>query len=157
ERPALDGRAPDPLHDLHTTLVRLRSRAGYTAAAGGVWSERALDMEVRMRTGTWMAGLMVIAWTGVASAQGGAAAPPAAPPADPPATEHKVVAPDAIKWGELPPIFQKGGKMTVLLGDPSKEGMFIVRIKLPANYKVMPHFHPTTENVTVLSGALAIG
>jgi hypothetical protein len=106
-----------------------------------------------MRRMRWtIGGVVLCTLVGVAAAQGGAA-----PPAAPPAPEHKVVAPDAMKWGDLPPIFQKGGKMTVLLGDPSKDGMFIVRIKVPANYKVMPHWHPTTENVTVLSGALAIG
>jgi hypothetical protein len=102
-----------------------------------------------MRRTIWMCGFTICALAGIAAAQGGAASAPAA--------EHKIVTPDAIKWVDLPPIFQKGGKMAVLLGDPSKEGMFIVRIKVPANYKVMPHWHPTTENVTVVSGAFAIG
>ena len=33
-------------------------------------------------------------------------------------------------------------------------GIFAMRIQLPANYKVKPHFHPADENVTVLSGDL---
>jgi hypothetical protein len=77
--------------------------------------------------------------------------------AETPAAEHKVTAPGDIKWGDAPPIFQKGAKMTVLYGDPSKEGLFIVRLKVPANYKIMPHTHPTDENVTVISGEFAIG
>jgi quercetin dioxygenase-like cupin family protein len=70
---------------------------------------------------------------------------------------HKVMAPGDIKWGDAPPVLQKGARMAVLYGDPSKEGPFIVRLKFPAGFKVMPHTHPTDENVTVISGALAIG
>jgi hypothetical protein len=47
--------------------------------------------------------------------------------------------------------------MAVLAGDPSKDGLFIVRLKLPAGYKVMPHWHPTNEHVTVLKGTFALG
>jgi hypothetical protein len=80
------------------------------------------------------------------------------PQADSTATsEHKTIAPNAISWGEPPPVFAKGAKMAVLYGDPSKDGLFIVRLKVPANYKIMPHWHPTDENVTVISGAFATG
>jgi len=86
---------------------------------------------------------------GVARSQGTAA--------DTAAKEHTAMSPDEIKWGDAPPVFNKGAKMAVLFGDPSKTGLFIVRLKLPANYKVMPHWHPTDENVTVISGSFAIG
>src|SRR5262245_33574049 len=71
--------------------------------------------------------------------------------------EHTAMAPDAIKWGDAPPVFNKGAKMAVLYGDPSKPTLFIVRLKIPANFKVMPHFHPTDENVTIVSGSVAFG
>jgi hypothetical protein len=74
-----------------------------------------------------------------------------------PAATHTVLAPEDMKWADAPPIFVKGAKMAVLLGDPGKPGMFIVRMKLPANYKIAPHWHPTDENVTVISGSFAIG
>jgi quercetin dioxygenase-like cupin family protein len=78
-------------------------------------------------------------------------------PSTPPA-EHKAMAPNDLQWGEAPPVFKKGAKMAVLYGDPSKPGaLFIVRLKLPAGYKIMPHWHPTDENVTVISGAVAFG
>jgi quercetin dioxygenase-like cupin family protein len=32
-----------------------------------------------------------------------------------------------------------------------------VRLKFPANYAIPAHSHPTTENVTVTSGALFVG
>ena len=62
-----------------------------------------------------------------------------------------------LKWGPAPPIFNKGLMMAVVSGDPSKEGMYVIRLKMPAGYKIMPHFHPTDENVTVLSGTFMVG
>jgi quercetin dioxygenase-like cupin family protein len=61
-----------------------------------------------------------------------------------------------LKWVDttiLPP----GSKIAVLQGDPTKEGLFTIRAKMPAGYKIPAHWHPTDENVTVLSGALGIG
>jgi len=75
-----------------------------------------------------------------------------------PSTEHKAVAPNDLQWGEAPPVFKKGAKMAVLYGDPSKPGeLFIVRLKMPAGYRIMPHWHPTDENITVISGSFSVG
>lgn len=62
-----------------------------------------------------------------------------------------------LKWGEAPPIFEKGASFTVVSGDPGKSGIFVVRLKMPAGYKIAPHWHPTDEHVTVLSGKFALG
>jgi len=67
-----------------------------------------------------------------------------------------LVAPLELKWGPAPPVFEKGASMAVVAGDPSKAAPFVVRLKLPAGYKINPHFHPTDENVTVISGTLAL-
>jgi quercetin dioxygenase-like cupin family protein len=45
----------------------------------------------------------------------------------------------------------------VVSGDPGKAGPFAVRLKMPTGYKIAPHWHPTDEHVTVLSGTLALG
>jgi len=37
------------------------------------------------------------------------------------------------------------------------EGLYVVRLKMPAGYKIPAHNHPTTEYVTVVSGAFNIG
>jgi quercetin dioxygenase-like cupin family protein len=71
------------------------------------------------------------------------------------AQQHLVVTPDALKWFD-PPTFP-GAKMAVIQGDPGKEGLFMYRVKVPANYKIAPHFHKADENVTVLSGVFFIG
>jgi hypothetical protein len=62
-----------------------------------------------------------------------------------------------MKWGDGPPSLPKGGKMVVLFGDPSKDGAYSLRAKLPAGYMIPPHFHTKDENLTVLSGVLYIG
>ena len=33
----------------------------------------------------------------------------------------------------------------------------MVRLKMPAGYKIAPHWHPTDEHVTVVSGTFALG
>jgi quercetin dioxygenase-like cupin family protein len=63
--------------------------------------------------------------------------------------------PAELKWGPAPPVFEKGAEMAVVSGDPSKAAPFVVRLKIPAGYKINPHFHPTDENVTVISGTFA--
>ena len=50
-----------------------------------------------------------------------------------------------------------GAQMAVLSGDPGKAGQFKVQIKMPANYTVPPHHHPTDETVRVRSGTLSYG
>lgn len=47
--------------------------------------------------------------------------------------------------------------MTVLAGDPAAAGMVVLRVKMPAGYAVPPHWHPSDEYVTVLSGSLTLG
>jgi hypothetical protein len=62
-----------------------------------------------------------------------------------------------LKWGAAPPVFPTGAQMAVLAGDPSKPGTFVVRLKMPAGYKVPAHHHPTDEYVTVISGDFSLG
>ena len=73
------------------------------------------------------------------------------------APTHVLLTDAQIKWGEGPPSLPKGGLTAVLSGDPSKPGEYTLRAKLPAGYKIAPHWHPTAEHVTVLSGTVAFG
>jgi quercetin dioxygenase-like cupin family protein len=84
---------------------------------------------------------------------GVAVAVPAAAEAVPP---HVLAVPSAMRWQRFPP-GGAGVTMTVLSGDPEKAGPFVRRIKSPAGAKVPPHWHPTDEHVTVVSGAFAVG
>ncbi|WP_051082089.1 cupin domain-containing protein [Methylophilus methylotrophus] len=64
--------------------------------------------------------------------------------------------PETIQWKEEH-ILPKGAKSAIVVGDPSKKGVFIAWLKFPANYPIPPHTHPFTEVVTVLSGKLGNG
>jgi hypothetical protein len=69
----------------------------------------------------------------------------------------EIVTPADVVWREGPASLPKGAKMAVLEGDPSKKGPFVLRIKLPDGFRVLPHTHPKDERVTVISGTLYLG
>ena len=84
------------------------------------------------------------------------------------ATQHSALADDAgkmmmlpnagaIQWGAAPPSLPKGVQLTVLTGDPSKPGPFVLRVNAPPNTVIAPHTHATAENLTVLSGEVHHG
>src|SRR3954452_19603671 len=52
---------------------------------------------------------------------------------------QKPVNADAIKWGPAPSFFPAGAKIAVMAGDPSKSGIYVVRLDMPANYKIPAH------------------
>lgn len=70
---------------------------------------------------------------------------------------HVVVGPDKLSWGPAPPALPKGAQVAAVFGDPGKSDPYVLRVKVPAGYKVPPHTHPTAENITVLSGSIHIG
>ncbi len=72
------------------------------------------------------------------------------------ATAPVITTPDATTWVAGTGGYQ-GTQMAVLLGDPTKSGMYVMRLKLPAGAKFPPHVHGDTENVTVISGTLWVG
>jgi len=51
----------------------------------------------------------------------------------------------------------KGIDVAVLSGDPMKSGPYVIRLRIPANMKIPPHYHGEVENVTIISGALWVG
>jgi|SRR6478735_254878 len=73
------------------------------------------------------------------------------------AGEHKFFAPQDIIWGPAPPSLPPGAQAAVLYGDPGKEGLFALRLKVPKGYHIPPHTHPKPEIVTVLSGTARLG
>ena len=67
-----------------------------------------------------------------------------------------MVTPNDIKWEAAPPVLPKGAQVAVLYGDPSKDGLFALRVKMPADYLIPPHAHPKPEIVTVVSGTVNV-
>ena len=70
---------------------------------------------------------------------------------------HTIVSPQEIKWGPAPAVLPPGADAAVLFGDPSKDGLFVLRLKLPAGYRVPAHTHPVDEVLTVISGTFSMG
>jgi ketosteroid isomerase-like protein len=75
----------------------------------------------------------------------------------PPPTTHVMTESSALTWMDAPPSLPKGAKIAVISGDPSKPGPFVIRAQVSAGYKVPPHWHPGDENLTILSGTVALG
>jgi quercetin dioxygenase-like cupin family protein len=73
------------------------------------------------------------------------------------ATTMAMAVPDDMKWGDAPPVFSPGAKLAVLEGNPFGTGYYTVALKMPDGYKIMPHWHPRTERVTVISGEFHAG
>jgi len=65
--------------------------------------------------------------------------------------------PEAMVWTDGPPTLPPGSKMAVLEGSPKADGMFTMRVRIPAGSAIPPHWHPRQERVTILSGAVDLG
>lgn len=90
----------------------------------------------------------------VAAALAGSAPSPQAADAG---RAHVMVQAQDLKWVPAPPFFPPGQVMAILSGNPAEPGPVTLRAKLPAGYRIAPHWHPTDEHVTVLSGTFAMG
>ncbi len=69
---------------------------------------------------------------------------------------HLMLMPSDLVWTDvasLPP----GAKIAVIEGPPNEAKPFMIRLMLPANYKIPVHWHPAIEHATVLSGTLNMG
>jgi quercetin dioxygenase-like cupin family protein len=64
--------------------------------------------------------------------------------------------PSEVKWQDGPKSIPPGAKVAVLEGDPTKEGPFVMRLRLPDGYSIPAHTHPKTERLTVISGTFNI-
>ncbi len=71
--------------------------------------------------------------------------------------DHTLLSADEIQWSPGPASIPAGAEAVVLHGKPGEEGIFALRLKLPAGYHLPPHYHPRPEIVTVISGNFRIG
>ena len=96
-------------------------------------------------------------WAGVACGVALAGAVGAVHAQQPAAAAHQVMAAGDMVWMDGPPALPPGSRIAVLSGDPSQPGPYVLRGQMPAGYRIPPHWHPTDENLTVLSGTFAVG
>jgi quercetin dioxygenase-like cupin family protein len=73
-----------------------------------------------------------------------------------PVKQFGAVLSENLKWQAFP-AFPPEARLSVVVGEPSKAGPYVVRVKLPAGVKLMPHTHPEDRIYTVVSGVFYIG
>ena len=67
------------------------------------------------------------------------------------------VTPVEMKWTSQGGLAAPGMEQLNLLGDPAKPGPYTLRLKFPKGFKIAPHTHPDSREVTILSGTFATG
>ena len=65
------------------------------------------------------------------------------------------IAPPDVQWHEISGAH--GAQEAVLYGDPSRAGIYVVRVKFPPHVMDLPHRHPNDRFVTVLEGTWYAG
>jgi quercetin dioxygenase-like cupin family protein len=65
------------------------------------------------------------------------------------------IAPADIHWQDVPN--GHGVQQAILLGDPAKPGMYVIRVRFPPYLMDVPHWHPKARYVTVLEGTWYTG
>ncbi len=58
-----------------------------------------------------------------------------------------------LKWVVMP----NGVSRAYLSGDDKKAGVYAYLARIPANFKLQPHWHPDERVVTVISGTMQVG
>lgn len=71
--------------------------------------------------------------------------------------EHfRVIRSEEVQWRPFA-AFPPQARLAVLVGDPTRAGPYLIRVKLPGGTKMMPHRHPEDRIYTVISGIFYIG
>jgi len=63
---------------------------------------------------------------------------------------------DDIEWKPFA-AFPPSVRLAVVFGQPTDEGPYMIRVKVPGSVKLMPHLHPEDRVYTVISGIFYIG
>jgi len=77
--------------------------------------------------------------------------------ADDPVAMTRMTASEIAAQAAAGPANPSGPQMTVLVGDPTKAGLYTVRVAIPAHTQVRPHTHRDNRSVVVLSGVWQMG
>ncbi len=72
-------------------------------------------------------------------------------------SHHAAMNDSDMTWGPGPAHLPAGAESILLDGNPKEAVPVTLRLKFPAGYEIPPHWHPTVENVTVLSGKFYMG
>jgi quercetin dioxygenase-like cupin family protein len=65
--------------------------------------------------------------------------------------------PGEMKWSSQGGLAAPGMEQLNLVGDPAKPGPYTLRLKFPKGFRIAPHTHPDSREVTILSGTFTTG
>jgi len=68
----------------------------------------------------------------------------------------RVIRSEEVEWKSFPS-FPPAARLAVLVGDPSKPGPYLIRVRLPTGTRMLPHKHAEDRIYTVISGVFYIG
>ncbi len=69
--------------------------------------------------------------------------------------EAHITTPDKLAWKKSTRTV--GTEIASIVGDSTKEGPYVERVKFPANYKMAAHYHPEDRTYTIISGMWYVG
>ena len=70
--------------------------------------------------------------------------------------EFRAILSEAMDWKPFA-AFPASVRLAVLVGEPSEDGPYVIRVNVPHGVKLMPHRHPEDRIYTVISGVFYIG
>ena len=77
-------------------------------------------------------------------------------PHQPGESSFKAILSEDIEWKPFA-AFPPSVRLAVVVGQPSEPGPYVIRVRVPAGVKLMPHKHPEDRIYTVMSGVFYIG
>ena len=66
------------------------------------------------------------------------------------------ITPEQVRWF-TPAYYKDGRQRAQMYGDSSKDGVWVDRVRIPADAHVLAHTHPHDELVTVIEGTWYVG
>ena len=67
------------------------------------------------------------------------------------------ITPEQVKWVDDPASGAFGIQRATIQGDPSKPGIYVIRIKFPRGVMSLPHYHKEDRHAVVLQGTWYTG
>lgn len=67
----------------------------------------------------------------------------------------RTITPSDLQW--KPSTRVQGLEQADIIGDSTKPGPYVLRVRFPANFTNPPHTHPDDRNYTVISGTWYVG
>ena len=68
----------------------------------------------------------------------------------------RAIRPEDVEWRPFA-AFPPEARLGVLVGNPEEAGLYVIRVRVPAGVRLMPHRHPENRVYTVVAGVFYIG